>query len=59
MQLTYTNAYPVAYGLAEIAWRKKENAESLRNYQIYLANAPTNTPEFSTVRERIRQLGGK
>jgi Flp pilus assembly protein TadD len=59
LQLTYTNAYPVAYGLAEIAWRKKENAESLRNYQIYLANAPTNTPEFSTVRERLRQLGGK
>ena len=59
LQTTYTNSYPVAYGLAEVAWRKKENAEAVRNYQIYLANAPTNTPEFSTVRERLVQLRGK
>lgn len=59
LQAAYTNSYPVAYGLAEIAWRKKENVEALRNYRIYTANAPTNTPEYSTVRERLRQLGGK
>jgi len=46
-------------GSSEIAWRKKENAEALRNYQIYLANAPTNAPEFSTVQERVTQLRGK
>ena len=33
--------------------------EALRNYQIYAANAPTNTPEFSTIRERLAQLRGK
>ena len=56
LQATYTNNFPVAYGLAEIAWQKKENAEALRNYQIYLANAPTNTPEFSSVAERVKSL---
>ncbi|MBW8864529.1 MAG: tetratricopeptide repeat protein, partial [Verrucomicrobia bacterium] len=59
LQTTYTNAFPIAYGLGEIAWRKKENAEALRNYEIYLANAPTNAPEFSTIRERVTQLRGK
>ncbi len=59
LQTTYTNSAPVAYGLAEVAWRKKENAEAVRNYQIYLANAPTNTPEFATVRQRLAQLRGK
>ncbi len=59
LQVAYTNNFQIAYGLGEIAWRKKENAEALRNYQIYAANAPTNTPEFSTIRERLAQLRGK
>ncbi|MDR3456493.1 MAG: tetratricopeptide repeat protein [Verrucomicrobiae bacterium] len=59
LQSDHTNTFQIAYGLGEIAWRKKENAEALRNYQIYLANAPTNAPEFKTVRERVAQLGGK
>ena len=59
LQATYTNNYPIAYGLGEIAWRKKENAEALRNYQIYAANAPTNTPEFTAIRERLGVLRGK
>jgi tetratricopeptide (TPR) repeat protein len=59
LQATYANNYQIAYGLGEIAWRKKENAEALRNYQIYAANAPTNTLEFSTIRERLAQLRGK
>ena len=59
LQATYTNNFQIAYGLGEVAWRKKENAEALRNYQIYAANAPTNTPEFTTVRERLTVLRGK
>jgi len=59
LQVDHTNTFQIAYGLGEIAWRKKENAEALRNYQIYLANAPTNAPEFNTIRERVTQLGGK
>ncbi|HSY19303.1 MAG TPA: tetratricopeptide repeat protein [Candidatus Acidoferrales bacterium] len=59
LQVDHTNTFQIAYGLGEIAWRKKENAEALRNYKIYLANAPTNAPEFNTIRERVTQLGGK
>jgi len=28
----------------------------LRNYQIYLANAPTNTVEYSNITERVKSL---
>ena len=56
LQASYTNNFPVAYGLGEIAWQKKETSEALRNYDIYLANAPTNTPEYSTVAERVKSL---
>lgn len=59
LQSSYTNNYQIAFALGEIAWRKKENAEALRNYRIYVANAPTNTSEFATVRDRIAELGGK
>jgi tetratricopeptide (TPR) repeat protein len=59
LQATYTNNFHVAYGLGEIAWRKHETNEALRNYQIFLANAPTNTAELETIRERVAQIGGK
>jgi len=59
LQSTYTNSFQVAYGLAEIAWRKHETNEAIQNYQIYLANAPTNSAEFQTVRQRLTQLGGQ
>jgi Flp pilus assembly protein TadD len=56
LQDIYTNSFQIAFGLGEIAWQKKDNAEALRNYQIYLANAPTNSLEFSNVTERVRSL---
>ena len=59
LQTTYTNSFQVAYGLGEIAWRKHETNEMVRNYHLYLANAPTNSAEFKTVRERLSQLGVK
>jgi tetratricopeptide (TPR) repeat protein len=49
-------AYPVAYQLGEIAWRQHDTNEAIRNYKIYLPNAPTNTVEAQTVRERLREL---
>ena len=45
LQQTYTNSFQVAYGLGEIAWRQHDTNEAVRNYQIYLANADTNTGE--------------
>jgi tetratricopeptide (TPR) repeat protein len=62
LQNSYTNAYQVAYGLGEIAWRRRETNEVIRNYRIYLANANTNTDEARTVFKRLGELkapGGK
>ncbi len=56
LQQTYTNAFQIAYGLGEIAWRQHDTSEAVRNYQIYLANANTNTDEAQTVLERLREL---
>ena len=56
LQQTYTNAFQVAYGLGEIAWRQHDTNEAVRNYHIYLANADTNSGEAQTVLERLREL---
>ena len=59
LQSTYTNAFQVAYGLGEVAWRERQTNEAVRNYQIYLANAPTNAAELNLVRDRLKQLRKK
>jgi tetratricopeptide (TPR) repeat protein len=56
LQQQFTNAPPVAYGLGEIAWRNHQTNEAVRNYEIYLANARTNTAEAKTVAERLKSL---
>ena len=59
LQAGYTNSFQVAFGLAEVAWRQHNTNDAVRNYQIYLANAPTNSVESKTVRERLVQLQNK
>jgi len=59
LQSAYTNAFQVAYGLGEVAWRERQTNEAVRNYQIYLANAPTNAAELTLVRDRLKQLRKK
>jgi Flp pilus assembly protein TadD len=59
LQSAYTNLFQVAYGLGEIASRQHDTNEAVRNFKIYLANAPTNSAEYKTVRERLTQLGGQ
>ena len=60
LQAGFTNSYQVAFGLAEIAWRKHNTNEAIHNYQIYLAYAPTNNSiEIQTVKDRLTQLRGK
>jgi tetratricopeptide (TPR) repeat protein len=56
LQNTYTNSYQVAFGLGEIAWQQQQTNEAIRNYQIYLANARTNTAEATNVLTRLREL---
>jgi hypothetical protein len=56
LQQNFTNSFQVSYGLGEIAYRKHETNEAVRNYEIYLANANTNAAEAKTVLERLREL---
>jgi len=56
LQQSFTNSFQIAYGLGEIAWRKHETNEAVRNFEIYLANVNTNTDEARTVIERLREL---
>ena len=56
LQKAFPTAFQIYYGLAEIAWRKKDTNAAVRNYQLYLANAQTNTAEAKVVSERLKQL---
>lgn len=53
---TYTNSFQVAYGLGEIAWRKHDTNEAVKNYEAYLASGKTNTAEATNVIERLKSL---
>ncbi len=57
LQAAQTNSSQLAFGLGEIAWRQHDTNEAIRNYQIYLANARTNTAEATNVMVRLRDLG--
>jgi tetratricopeptide (TPR) repeat protein len=56
LQKAFPTAYQIYYGLAEIAGQRKETNAAIRNYQLYLANAPTNTAEAKLVSERLKEL---
>ena len=57
----YPKSHQVYYGLAEVAAKKKDNQEALKNYELYLEYAPTNAvgeaeQERKTVEARIKEL---
>ena len=56
LQITFTNSFQISYGLAEIAWRKHETNEAVKNYQVYLANTDTNTAEARVIIQRLREV---
>jgi tetratricopeptide (TPR) repeat protein len=56
LQTAYTNSHQVAYGLGEVAWRQHQTNEAIRNFQIFLDNAPTNSVEIPDIRERLKSL---
>jgi tetratricopeptide (TPR) repeat protein len=56
LQQSFSNSFQIAYGLGEIAWRQHDTNEAVRNYQIYLANADTNSGEAKIVLERLESL---
>jgi tetratricopeptide (TPR) repeat protein len=57
----YPKAHQIYYGLAEIALKKKDNAEAIKNYEQYLKYGPTNVigeaaEERKTVEARVKEL---
>jgi tetratricopeptide (TPR) repeat protein len=53
---TFTNSFRIEYGLGEIAWRQRQTNAAIKYYNLYLANAYTNTAEATNVIRRLRQL---
>jgi tetratricopeptide (TPR) repeat protein len=56
LQKVFPTAFQIYYGLAEIAWQRKDTNSAIRNYQLYLANSKTNTAEAKIVSERLKGL---
>jgi tetratricopeptide (TPR) repeat protein len=56
LQQAFPTAFQIHFGLAEIAWRRKDTNAAIRDYQLYQANAPTNTAEAKLVSERLKEL---
>ena len=48
--------YQIYYGLAEIAYRQKDSTAAVKNYELYLANAPAGTHEAEFVNTRLQEL---
>jgi tetratricopeptide (TPR) repeat protein len=49
--------YPWAYyRLGEIAGQRKNTAEEIANYKLFLKYAPAEAAEVNTVRDRLKQL---
>ena len=59
LQAAHTNNYHIAYGLGEIAWRQHQTNEAIRNYRVFLTNAPPNAAELNAVRDHLNHLGGQ
>jgi tetratricopeptide (TPR) repeat protein len=59
LQTIVTNSFQIAYGLGEIAWRKHETNEVVRNYTLYLSIANTNTAEAKGVIQRLQEIQGQ
>jgi tetratricopeptide (TPR) repeat protein len=51
-----TNAYQVFYGLGEIAYKEKNTPAAIKNYELYLTNAPPGTEEAKVVYGRLKEL---
>ena len=56
LQADHPNSFQIAYGLGEIAWKLGDTNEAVKNYRLYLANSPTNTPEALQVSQRLKIL---
>ena len=56
LQKLTPNLYRVEYGLAEIAFRRKDVPTAIRHSEAYLKYAPPDTDEAKQIAERLKQL---
>lgn len=56
LQRERTNSAQLALSLEEVAWLQHDTNEAIRNIEIYLAHATTNTPQAQLLAQRLRQL---
>jgi tetratricopeptide (TPR) repeat protein len=56
LQKVFPTAFQIYYGLGDIAYRKKDTNAAIRNYQVYLTNAPPNLEETKFVSARLKEL---
>ena len=52
----FPSAYPVYYGLQDIAYRQKDTNAAIGFCQLYLTNAPPDTDDAKLVRARLKEL---
>ncbi|MGA2660692.1 MAG: tetratricopeptide repeat protein [Verrucomicrobiota bacterium] len=56
LRKNFPAAYPVYYGLQEIAYRRKDTNAAIGYCQLYLTNAPSNTDEAKLISARLEEL---
>ena len=51
-----TNACPIWFGLAEVAYRQKDTAAAIKYGRLFLSNAPPTLPERQLIKARLAEL---
>jgi tetratricopeptide (TPR) repeat protein len=51
-----TNACPAWFGLAEVAYRKKDTAALIKYGELFLSNAPPTLPDCRLIKARLAEL---
>lgn len=58
LQQALPKAYPVYFGLGEIAYRRKDTNAAVQHYEAYLSHSVTNSAETRFVEARLQELKG-
>jgi tetratricopeptide (TPR) repeat protein len=58
LQKVQPSDFRIFYGLGEIAYRTGDTNSALRNYFLYLTNAPRGSLEATNVADRVKELKG-
>ncbi len=56
LQKSVPTAYPIYYGLQEIAYRKKDTNATIHYCELYLSNGPPNPEEIKFISTRLAEL---